>query len=358
MPNSTIFRYYLKESMKTALLFLMSFSLLYILLDYSIRFKWFSFSSISFSELAIYYLFSLSSKAYILLPFAYLLAFIRVLSHANIQKEFIALLSGGLSYRLIFRPFAFFVALGMILLYTNIEFLQPQASAFISKFEDQHFMGFSKGKKQFKLHMLKLQDDTRLIYKDFHPSSQTLENAYWIQSFDRLVHIQKLDLSQLPPTGYLVDVLEQNEKNEFVKRESYPKILLEKMHLDPSGLTNLLLPIEDQSLSTLFVNLPKSQQAKNDEQLLTQTYFHYKLSLPLVFILCFIFPAPYLLEHRRNQSLFLLFACFLFAFLAFFMVSEACLILASSGVIAPLIAIWLPQTLFLLIAFYKFRELL
>ncbi|SCA64347.1 hypothetical protein AB751O23_AZ_00080 [Chlamydiales bacterium SCGC AB-751-O23] len=352
------FKYFFSELTKSTFLFLLGFCFLFILLDYSVRFKWFTHSSIPVLDLFKYYSCNLLSKSYLLLPLALLISFIKVLSHGVISKEILALLTGGMSYKKIFYPFFCFIAINMLFLYFNTELLIPKATTYVTHFEDKFFHGFQKGKKLFKIHQLKLQDDSRIVFKEFHPSSLVLEDAFWIKSFQDIVHIQSLDLSKNPPEGKYVDYLSENSDGLLEKTDSKKSITFSNIKLDSLGFSSLILPPSRQSLSQLYSSLPWRHQAKSDEDAIVLTHFHYKLALPFTLLLAFFGPAPFILSFSRNLPIFYIFSFSLLIFISFFMLLESCLILAESGVIYPPLAIWLPFSLFFAIAINKFRKVI
>lgn len=352
------FKYFFSELSKTTFLFLLGFCFLFILLDYSVRFKWFTYSTIPVSSLLLYYLFNLLAKAYLLLPLAILISSVRVLSYSIMSKEILALLTGGLSYRKLFYPFFCFISFCMLFLYTNTELIMPKASTYITQFEDKFFHGFQQGNKHFKMHQLKLQDDSRVVFKDFHASSLELEDVFWIKDFNHIVHMKKLSLSESPPKGHYVDFLKQSESGTLSKEKSERSTTFPEMLVDPSSLSSLVLPPPSQSLSQLFFTLPSYHYPKNDDDSIILTHFHYKLALPFAALLAFLGPAPFLLRFTRSLPIFYIFSFSLLIFISFFMLLESCIILAESNVIYPPLAIWLPFIAFFSIAFIKFRKLI
>jgi lipopolysaccharide export system permease protein len=67
-------------------------------------------TQVKLKELARYYLFTFSSRAEILIPFALLIALIKTLCTLNTRNELIALMASGIKLQTLVRPF-FYVGL-------------------------------------------------------------------------------------------------------------------------------------------------------------------------------------------------------------------------------------------------------
>lgn len=118
-------RYFLKELSKVFLLILFGFYFLYVLIDYAFHTS--TYTHLSFLKILLVYVYHLSKRALVLLPFALLMATIKVITTSNQQKEIIALLAGGISKRRLLRPFLLFALLCVSLLYFNEQFFHPFA---------------------------------------------------------------------------------------------------------------------------------------------------------------------------------------------------------------------------------------
>ncbi|MCP5469992.1 MAG: LptF/LptG family permease [Chlamydiales bacterium] len=333
-------RYILKEALKVTALVFFSLFMLATLLDFSAHMKTFWQDGVTLSSAILYYLAQLSRQADLLLCMALLLATVKVLSTSNAQGEITALVASGIPLRRLTYPLLILGGVCMTLLYFNIEVLQPHALAHLTKFEENFFK--SKG-GQDEVLALALQDNSTLLYGCYDANRSLFCDLFWVKDHNHVLRME--EFSPEEKRGYNVDTLERVDGEltwvRTAKSEYFPEILFERR-----ALSEATLPADWQTLGQLWGNLPaKFIKPKKDFEAKVIAAFLHKLCSPLLALLVVIAPAPFCLSFARHKRLFLLYALCLAALLAYFVCTQAALILGKSHVIPPLWVIPLPPVL-------------
>lgn len=340
-------RYFLEELVKTTLFFLVTFYGLYILVDYAnhsanfhkhhVQFQW--------KEVSLYYVCELINRISILLPFALLLATIRVLCAMNSHNELVALMSGGISVRTLMRPFVFigFVCVGLI--YINTELLLPKALLELKLIHDSHSSKKDKsGPSVFAQHLI-LEDNSTLVYQNYDAAKNMFFDAYWIRSINEIYRIKYLypqpETSNGAPMGHFVDYLIRNDQGQIIIAESTQIMSFPIMRFNQKTLFDTMTPPEERSISDLWMELPKRKIISEKEADLLSTFYQ-KLIMPWFCLLAIIGPAPFCLRITRNLPIFFIYAGSIFGLVALYLIIDAAVVLAERQVIEPIWAIWPP----------------
>ena len=348
-------RYLFKEILKIFFLFLFSFYFLYLLIDYSMHLQQIMKSEkLTIKELMLYYFMLLSKRLTLLLPLALLISSLKVLISMNRKNEWLVLESGGIGTKRLIRPFIFIALLCVSINYLNSEILSTQSLTFINLFEKKIF----KSKKKFwknkeSLHVLTLEDNSRLIYQDYNPESHTLFDIFYILSADEIYTMKTLNLKGDLCIGYKVDRLYRNKKGLLKKKESFDTHVFLSLAIDPTFKDTLKIPLENRSIRDLISLLRK----KRSPSTLIQSYLFFKLLMPWLSFFVVIAIIPYAISLKSSSNPFMLFALAIFGYIAFFSVLNACLILSQAQVISPFWAFLTPTILFLLFFGRKFLNI-
>ncbi len=328
-------RYFALDMLKVVLLVLGSLYLLFVIIDYSLHTKMFAAADIPFSSLASYYGYQFSKRIELLLPFSLLLAGIKTLTTANIRGELIALLAAGLPKRRLLNPLLLIALLAAVALLINSQWFYPQAVSHIERFEDQHFHRKKAGRHS--LNVLRLTDDSKILYQSYDSSKEAFIDAYWLKSPTEVVHMGLL----FPHSreGSFVDILTKQEGGKFLKSGSHAHTPLD-LQFDKADLFAALVPPENMPITSLYRHRPKT--AKSDRDASITTYLNAKLAMPLVCLLAILAPAPFCLTFSRSLNPFFIYCAAIAGFLAYLTTFDAALILAKTAVLPPTLAIWCP----------------
>lgn len=336
-------RYFYKEIFKVFFLFLFSFFFLYALLDYSTHIQDFiKDSHIQIREMLLYYSFQFIKRADLLLPLALLLATIKVLTGLNAHRELVALQTAAIPMRKLLAPF-FLVALGCTLFnYWSFQALTPKSLNYLDTFRKAHFRHAHNGPRKEPFHVHHFKDNSKLIYQYFDPARNEYFDVLWIRSSSDIYRIKALNADPTNPEVRFVDHLVRNSQGFFEKKESFEKGFLEGLHWKGSLNKEDAIPYENRSITELFRLYFNREEVASFTGAEILAHFSFKCLMPLLSFLVVIACTPFCIRYSRGIPLFFIYALSLFAFLAFFTLMDAAVIIGKNGVLPPFLAIFTP----------------
>lgn len=346
-------RYFLRETAKVFVFFLVSFYGLYALIDYSNHAASFKHYHFTIFEVIKFYSFEFVAKMDVIVPFALLVACVKTLCSLNTHNELVALMASGIKLKRLLLPFVAFGLILTALIYFNIEALQPVAYKFNTKLD--HSRAKAKQKKYPYIQQLTLQDNTPLIFQNYNSETKEFFDAFWVRSIDDIYRIHTLSFDTIEPMGKGVDHLQRNWDGFLVLTESFSEKTFPDFHFNTEQLKESIISTEAQSLSKLKEKLPDHGKELSEKEAYLLTTYYYKLALPWLCLLAVIAPAPFCIRFTRTLPVFFIYAFSIFGLVAFYLVLDAAVILGERQMIPPASAIWLPFTCFF--AFFGWRFL-
>lgn len=348
-------RYFFKEALKTALLFLFCFWGLYMLIDYAHHSSLFRIATGGFDWkiFTIYYASEFINKSELLVPLAILLGTIRVLCKLNEDSELVALMASGVSAKAVLAPF---ILLGLIatgLMYLKGEYLQPLAANQLAHIADSKIKYKENNTPILEAQQIALEDHSILLFQKYDINRDLFLDVYWIESTDRLYRIQELSLNKIPPRGYFIDTFERDVDGTLLHVDYHSELLLPKIRFNEQSLKEAQITAEALPLSELWARLPPNQKASSEKEARLITTFHQKLVFPWLCLLAVIVPAPFCMIFTRRFPVFVVYAGSIFGFMAIYIVMNAAHVLGRRQLIDPLLAIWIPFLVFAVPAFWR-----
>ena len=335
-------KYLFFETLKFLVFFLISIFAIYVIIDFStFSTKFFTYSSISFIDILAYYINLFIKYTHLFLPLTLMLAIIKVLCDMNVHNELTALRVSGISTRMLSRPFFIIAIFLTIFTYLNFEFFSTDSLN--DHFKKSHLKKEGRKKNQ-KANVIYLEDGTKLIYQSSNLKAKELFDVFWIKSSDDIWHIKYLQIIEPMPIGYFVDHLQRNLDNKLEKATSYNEHQFDTMIFDENNV-DMLIPYENRSITNLFEQLllKKVTSPKENAEIVSQ--LNYKLSMPLLSIIIVLAIIPFCIKFSKNVSIFYICTFSIFAFVIFFMLVDAVIILGENQVFTPWLIIWLPFVL-------------
>lgn len=328
-------RYFFREVVKVFLLLIVSFYALYVLIDYSNRSSSFRHLHFTAYDLLLYYAFTFVQRLDILVPFAFLIAVIRMLTHLNSSNELVALLVGGIKLRSIIKPFLIMSLFFTALIYLNTEVLLPYAAQKLNKFEDKRFFADEGDQELGGVQSIVLKDKTTLIYQSFDIETDTYFDVYWVRSTNDIYRIKYLNIKDR--SGQFVEHLLRDANGKLKLAETFEHKNFPDIVFSSKKLEGTTVSAENQSISNLWRNTHGSASDKVAKQ---RTMLHHKLVTPWLSFLVVIGVAPFCLLFSRQHPTFYLYAFSLFGLVALYLVMNAMQILGKNQVLNPFWAIW------------------
>ncbi len=308
-------------------------------------------------KICIYYAAIFSKRSSLFLPLIALLTTLTLLCSFKQKNELFALRVGGISLLRLVCPFLMVAGLFVMVNYLNSEYLLPSAYAFIERFETDHSRANKRQKETGnQVHVLPLEDDTCLIYQKYHTHAKELFDVYWLQTAQRIWHIDTLSLQKDPPRGYQVDTFFRSGEGVLEKGPSYKEYPFTKLRCGLSQKESIAMEnsIEGQSISALIKwqkNCPFVWK-KQKSAILTHLYF--KAVIPWFSLLVVLGVVPYATRFSRSIPLFFLFALGIFGYIILLAMMEAAVILGENHVFPPF---WTVCTIPLALALFFGKKL-
>lgn len=339
-------RYFIAETLKAFILFIVCFYGLYVLIDYATHASSFRhYGNYSWIDIGYYYLYELTQRANVIIPFAILLAVIRTLCNLNVHHELVALLASGVNIHSLMRPFIFVGLFFTALLYMNAEFFMPIANTELKHWDEARAIEKSKSNQITAVQHVALEDGSSIIFQNYDSARQVFFDAYWIRDLDDIYRIKFLYPSTEIPTGHFVDHLVRTPTGEMVTADSFSTRTFPEMQFNKQTLFETLTTPDEQSLTSLWQKLPTEVQSEKEARL--QSTFFYKMALPWVCLLAVIAPAPFCIRFTRTLPIFFIYALSIFGLVAFNIIMDAGLVLGERQVIPAIWSICLPFSLIL-----------
>lgn len=340
-------KYLLKTFFKSFFLVLFGFYGLYVLIDYSSHTTHFYGESGSVMlQFIKKYLYELSNRLDLLLPFALLIATIKTLTQLNSHNELVALLASGVSIRRILRPLLFVGLFFTALLYLNTEWVIPDAKNHLKKFTEARQVHKKEQAKQISIQHLVLSDESKVLFQNYDSIHKRFFDVFWVESSEELYHMEYLYPYEAVPRGEKVQLFQKDPDGRYVRRSYENTKIFSTMHFNQKRLQETTTLPEELSYSLLWKRLPKKGKAENEKQSAHLTVFYQKLALPWLCLLAIIGPAPFCVRFSRTLPIFFLYAVFTFGLIALHILLKASGVLGKRQVLDPFIVIFIPFALF------------
>ncbi|MBN4067115.1 LptF/LptG family permease [Simkania negevensis] len=333
--------YAIKETLKVFILFILCFYSLYVLIDFSLHMHAFQQNRATISALIAYYSYSFSYRAEILIPFALLLASIKVLSTMNANNEIVALLVAGVPLKKVMQPFLLLAIAFCALLYFNLEFFLPSHAIKLEQFEETYLHGVTN-RAPTKVHVFPLPDDSTLVYQKYDFAQEAFFDAYWIRPNKEIWRAKYLFPHTEKPIGLFVDRLVHNSAGQIERTESLAEHLFSDLHIDEKLFIASVIPAEYQPISQLWHAYQNTSDQLNDREIQLVTTLFKKITLPLLALLVVVCSFPFCLNFERNKHPFALYSLAIFSLVALYTLLSATTILAENRIVHPAIAMWAP----------------
>ncbi len=344
-------RYFTRELLKIFFLFIICFFFLYIVIDYTSRL---SSLGLSFSELVVMYACILVRRMEILVPFALLVASIKVLCQANIRNELVALRSCGIPLQKLLNPLFTLGLAFTALLYLNLQFVVPAAQHQIRKIET-YARRFQQA--PHPVQGLPMNAGQHLVYREYDLHTNKFHHVFWIKSMDDVYRMRTLAPFEAPPVGEYIQHLRRDTEGNMVVTENIEWAELPKMIFDREELKETLTPPDDRSILQLWRRMPKNNDHMNHEQRLVRAAFYRKLAVPLLCLIALLYPAPASTAFRRPLKTFFIYCGAMIGLVFLYLALNAAYTIAQAQLFSPLWTLFLPMTAILAIGQWRFARM-
>lgn len=357
-------RYFLKQLILFFLFVLSAFYGLYVLIDYSSRLHSFIHLKAHFDQLFLYYAYTFIMRMEILVPFALVVSTIRTLCQLNENRELVVLMACGIRLKRLLRPFLTVGLICVLLMYLNEQFLLPYAVKQIINIEETEAENF-KQDENVAWRWANIEGKSSLFYQKYNSSKQQFYQVWWVQSADKLYHMNRLFLneseaqlgtSQGNAWGQEVDAYQRDRSGKLVLRGSFDHYSFAGVHFDRQLLKETLTLPEELSLLELWHKLPMQQNDMNLREAELSTVFYRKLIMPWLCLLVVIGAAPFCVHFTRNLSVFFIFFGALVGLVMSYLLFNASVVIGKSQVVPPIAAILIPFAVLWIPFYYRWAR--
>ena len=352
-------KYILKRYLATFSVMILLFIPIGITIDISEKVNKMLENKVPFSAIASYYVDFTIYFANILFPIFLFLSIIWFTSKLANNTEIIAMLSSGISFTRFLRPYIIGATIISIFALLMGLFLVPKASAGFKNFRYMYLIGGGQSEMRENSDVYRQISDNEYIYvSNFNAESKMAFN-FSLEKFkgDQLEYKISADRIKWNPkdstytmynyikrtVGPLEDNLEKvDEKNA-------------KFTFDLEDLTPLVYVAETLSLFDLIKFIDKERERGSANINVYLVVLYKKYSVPIsAFILTIIAVAVSSMKRRGGMGINLAIGILLaFAFIFFDKIFG---VLAEESAIPPLIAVWIPNFVFGILAIYLLRN--
>lgn len=350
-------KYILKRYIVTFVVMLLMFIPIGIVIDVAEKINKILESEVPFSAVAIYYLDFTIYFANLLFPIFLFLSVIWFTSKLANNTEIIAILSSGISFTRFLRPY--FIGATMVSLFALLMgfFLVPKASKGFNDFRYTYLKNNAEIRQNSNV-FRQISDDEFIYVSNFNSVSQTAFN-FTLEKFDKEKLKYKITANRI----------KWNEKDSTYTMFNFQKrtigvdgdvlLKLEKkdtvFNFDLEDLTPVIYIAETLTLPELvrFIDKEKARGNGNINTYLVVLYRKY--SLPVTaFILTIIAVSVSSMKRRGGMGVNLAIGIVLaFTYIFFDKIFGT---MAEKSSIPPFIAVWFPNFVFGILAFYLLRN--
>lgn len=354
-------KYILKRYLVTFSVMLIMFIPIGITIDVSEKVNKMIEKKIPLKDILIYYGDFTIYFANLLFPIFLFLSIIWFTSKLANNTEIIAILSSGISFGRFLRPFMFGAIIVSIFALVMGFFLVPKASKGFNDFRYQNLKGnsqtretsdiFRQIKKEGKL-------EENIYVSNYNYLSQTGFN-FTYEKFQDNILIEKVTANRIRYDattknytlyGYNRRIVGETN-DEIVSSDK----LMVKYNFEPDDLTPVVYVAETMTIGQLNSFIAKERARGNANINTYLVVFYKKFSLPIsAFILTIIAVSVSSMKRRGGMGINL--AIGIVIAFVFIFIDKVFGTLAEKSSIPPLIAVWLPNLVFGILAYYLLRN--
>lgn len=352
-------KYILKRYLATFSVMLLLFIPIGIVIDVSEKVNRMIERKVPLSEIVIYYIDFTVYFANLLFPIFLFLSVIWFTSKLANNTEIIAILSSGISFYRFLRPY--FIGATIISIFALLMgfYLVPSASKGFNDFRYKNLKGRSNSQTMETTDIFRQISENEIIYVNSYNYLSKTGFNFVHEKFEDNVLVEKTQANRIKynevtksytlynyqkrKVGKLDDVLESSDK----------KIL--KYNFEPDDLTPVFYVAETMTIGELISFIDKERKKGNSNINTYLVVLYKKFSLPVsAFILTIIAVAVSSMKRRGGMGINLAIGiCIAFIFIFFDKVFGT---MAEKSSISPLFAVWLPNIVFGVLAFYLLRN--
>jgi lipopolysaccharide export system permease protein len=352
-------QYILKRYLATFSVMILLFIPIGITIDVSEKINKMLENKVPFAEIANYYFFFTIYFANILFPIFLFLSIIWFTSKLANNTEIIAILSSGISFNRFLRPYiigATIVSIGALILGI---FLAPKANEVFNNFRYTYLIGNGKNEMRDTENIFKQVATNEFIFVNSYSASNEMAFYFSLEKFQDQKMLFKITADRIQynkkkknytlfnyckrKIGVNNDILEKSEKKDTI------------FNFDIEDLAPTIYVAETLPLGELNAFIDKEQKRGSSNISAYLVVLYKKYSIPVsAFILTIIAVSVSSMKRRGGMGINLAIGIGL-AF-SFIFIDKIFGVLASKASINPMLAVWIPNIAFGVLAIFTLRN--
>jgi lipopolysaccharide export system permease protein len=350
-------KYILKRYLATFTVMLLMFIPIGIVIDVSEKVNRMLENKVAFSEIALYYLNFTIYFANLLFPIFLFLSVIWFTSKLANNTEIIAILSSGISFTRFLRPYLIGATIVSFFVLLMGFFIVPKAS---KGFNDFRYAYLNKNKEtRQNSNVFRQVSDDEFIYVNSFSQRTKMAFNFTLEKFKNGKLESKLSATKLRfnpnDSTYTMFNYTNRKVGEFGDRLTSGAKKDTVFKFDLEDLTPEVYVAETLTLGALTDFIEKEEARGNGNVKVYKVVLYKKYSIPVsAFILTIIAVAVSSMKRRGGMGMNLAIGIILaFSFIFFDKIFGT---LAEKSSFPPIIAVWIPNTAFAILAFFLLRN--
>lgn len=336
-------RHLFTRLVKQFILFVLLIFFTFCLIDFSTRMSESSMKLLASNFIFKFYGSEFAKKAHFFIPICFALTILLQLLHLIKSKEIIALLSSGLNYKKILRPFWHLAFILSSLLLVNRQFILPEAILFLETYHNDHIKAVKKAKHAHdEIFTLVLKDDSKLIYQSYDTEKKRYFDLFWIISPQRILRIKYIDKTDSGYTGHFIDELTRNHLGTFQKKHSFKELKLSKEWLKGAHFDKIL-PIETQNLLKLAKGFTNKDYLYSKDHIYTELFLVVIMAASPLWIL--LMQAPLVKYFSRQIPVLFYLTLYILFFFATATILDGLGVIAQRSIASPWLLLFIPSVI-------------
>jgi len=346
-------RYLIREFLKTMLLALVSFVLLFILVDVFEKLDIFIDAKAQLWMVALFYLYQIPYILTLTLPVAMLLASMGTISQMSRHYEIVALKSSGISLNRVFLPLLLLGLLISLLVLGFGETVVPFTNQKRGNLERQDIRKRSLLLETVRTNLYYAGTEGRFYFIKKYDVPKAVMDSVVIWQMDAQ---NRLAVRIDAPRGFWINgrwelqgikgvpIIRRRFNGDLMQEDSLQSLALSDFQETPESFTKRVLLPDEMNFSQLSRYIDALRRSGGDaHRYVVDLYF--KLSFPFANFIILLFGLP-ILSNARKSGATLSFSLSLLVCFVFWGILQTGRALGHNASLMPMLAAWLPNLIF------------
>lgn len=348
--------YIIKKFLSSFILAITLILMITIVFDVSEKIKQFISANPPISEIVEYYLTFLPFFANMFSPLFAFISVVYFTSRMAGNTEIVAILNSGISYNRLLVPYFITAVIIALMSFYLANFLIPKTNIIKNDFTEKYL----QSRRHHNAHDIhKQNDDNELVYVDRFDYEDKEGRYFTLERFnDEGQLLYKLTADKIAydtiteewiVTKYSERTLKQDGSDNLNKGDT----IRMKLNLTPIDFSTLILSMDEMGYKQIRKHIEK-QKKKGESVTFYEIEKHKRIAIPVSTIILSLMGVSLTSRKRRGGTGINLAIGITLAF-GYIVLSQISTVFAQYGNLSPVIAVWIPNVIFLIVAIFTVR---